>query len=354
MDFDYNKMRNWIYLLLILLSACIEPYAVDVPEGESMLSIEGYITNGPGPHTVKVSRTATYGSVFVDFIRPVTQATVAIRENETGLVIFLNELRQGVYETPATFKTKIGNSYSLKITTREGVEYTSFPSLALAVPELDSLAYRTVIIPTENRLQTRSGLQLLAYFRDPSDFQNFYYWRVKNAISAVRTFPEFYRPPGSLPGSPYQPKPCCIFCDIPDSKLIKALFLAEDSNFNGLNTGQIAGFIEDNGFRLSFKYRFEFEQMAISEDTYRFLRLINQQMTLTGSVFDPPPANIRGNMVCLTNPEETVLGHFFAAGVSEKLINLSVENLDLFQIQRPFNDDCRVLTQPVAPRPVDP
>jgi hypothetical protein len=28
--------------------------------------------------------------------------------------------------------------------------------------------------------------------------------------------------------------------------------------------------------------------------------------------------------------------------------------LDLFLIQRPFNDDCRVLTQPVAPRPVDP
>ena len=44
--------------------------------------------------------------------------------------------------------------------------------------------------------------------------------------------------------------------------MIKALFLAEDSNFNGLNTGQIAGFIEDNGFRLSYKYRFDFEQMA--------------------------------------------------------------------------------------------
>jgi hypothetical protein len=347
-------MRNWIYLSLILLTACIEPYAVEVPEGESMLSVEGHITNGPGPHTIKITRTATYGSVFVDFIRPVTQAIVAIRENESGLVIFLNERIQGVYETPSFFSATIGRTYSLKITTREGVEYTSFPSLAQAVPQLDSLTYRTIIIPTENRLQPRSGLQLVAFYRDPSETRNFYYWRVKNAISAVQTFPERYRPPGSLPNSPYQPKPCCSFCDIPDSKLINALFLAEDSNFNGLNTGQIAGFIEDNGFRLSYKYRFDFEQLAISEDTYRFLRLINQQMTLSGSVFDPPPANIRGNIVCLTNPEETVLGHFFAAGVSETKINLSVEDLDLFQIQRPFNDDCRVLTQPVAPRPVDP
>lgn len=348
-------MKNYLIILILLfISSCIEPYNIEVPEGESMLSIEGYVTNGAGPHTIKVSRTATYGSVFVDFIRPVTLATVAIRENETGLVIFLNEVAQGIYETPAAFRTVIGNSYSLKITTREGVEYTSFPSQALPVPQLDSLSHRTIIIPTENRLQTRSGLQLVAHFKDPSDAKNFYYWRVKNPISSVRTFPEFYKPPFSLPTDPYQPKPCCTFCDIPDSKLIKALFLADDGNFNGLNTGQIAGFIEDNGFRLSYKYNFDFEQMAISEETFRFLTLINQQMTLTGSVFDPPPANIRGNMVCLTNPEETVLGHFFAAGVSEKLINLSVENLDLFQIQRPFNDDCRVLTQPIAPRPVDP
>jgi hypothetical protein len=347
-------MRNWIYLSLILLTACIEPYAVEVPEGESMLSVEGHITNGPGPHTIKITRTATYGSVFVDFIRPVILATVAVKETETGLVTFLKETSQGTYETPDGFRATTGNSYSLRIVTSEGSEYISFPSKLHPVPIIDSLSYRSIIIPTENRLQPRSGLQLVAFFNDPSDMQNYYYWRVKNPISSVQTFPEYYRPPFSLPTDPFQPKPCCKFCDIADSNLIKALFLAEDSNFNGLNTGQIAGFIEDNGFRLSYKYRFDFEQLAISEDTYRFLRLINQQMTLTGSVFDPPPANIRGNIVCLTNPEETVLGHFFAAGVSETKVNLSVEDLDLFQIQRPFNDDCRVLTQPVAPKPVDP
>lgn len=337
--------------MLLFFSACIEPYSIEAPESESMLSVEGHITNGPGPHTIKVSRTATYGSVFVDFIRPVTQAVVGIRENETGLVVLLNELGPGVYETPQGYSAKTGHTYSLRITTRDGSEYTSFPSKVNSVPELDSVSYYTVNIPTSNRLQPRSGLQLVAHFRDPSDQQNFYFWNLKNQVSTVLTYPEFYKPPRSLPTDPYQPKDCCKYCDIPGSELLRALFIADDSNFNGLNTAQIAGYLEDDGLRLTYKYRFDLEQMAISEETFRFLRLVNQQITLTGSVFDPPPANLRGNMVSLTNPDETVLGHFFAAGVSTISVNLLGSELELLQIQRKFLDDCRVLPNAVEVAP---
>lgn len=344
-------MRNFTLFLLWLLSACIDPYPIEAPESESMMSVEGHITNGPGPHTIKVSRTATYGSVFVDFIRPVTQAKVAVRENETGLITFLNEIRQGIYETPAGFRGKTGNTYSLKISTREGSEYTSFPSRLLEVPPLDSISYRSVFIPTLDRLNPRGGIQLIAHFKDPYDQQNFYYWSIKNPMATILTFPEFYRPPGSLPTDPYQPKECCKYCDLPGSNLLRALFLEDDTNFNGLNTSQIAGFIEDDGLRLTYKFRFDFEQMAISEETFRFLRLVNQQLTLTGSVFDPPPANIRGNMVNLNNPDETVLGHFFAAGVSTKSIQLLGSELELFVRQRGFLDDCRVLPNAIETLP---
>ncbi len=347
-------MKKRLFFLLFLIPGCIEPYLVVAPESESMLNVEGFITDFPGPHVIKISRTATYGSVFVDFIRPVSQAIVAVRENETGLVTFLKETDQGMYETPTIFEAKIGNTYSLKITTREGIEYTSFPSKTHQAPQLDSMVYSTLVIPTENRLLPRSGLRLLAYFKDPSDEKNFYFWNVKNPIAKVETFPEFFKPRFSLPSDPYQPKECCKYCDVPDVNLFNSLYIADDSDFNGLVTNQIAGFLEDNGFRFSYKYQFEFEQMAISEETFRFLKLVNQQLTISGSVFDPPPANIRGNLVCLTHPEETVLGHFFSAGVSKTSILLNREDLDLIQIQRAFNDDCRLLNQPVPPSNVDP
>ena len=335
-------------LILIMVYSCIDPFEVEVPEGVRMLSVEGHITNGPGPHTIKLSRTATYGSVFVDFNRPVIQARVGIREIETGIVILLNESEQGIYRTPTDFNAIAGNSYSLLITTQEGSEYISFPSKIMEVPTLDSLSFSTVSIPTKNRLVSRSGLQLIAHFKDPSDQQNFYFWNLKDQISTVKTYPEFYKPRFSLPTDPFQPKDCCKYCDIPGLGSSKALFLEDDTNFNGLSTNQIAGYIEDDGLRLSFEYRFEFEQMAISEETFRYLRLVNQQMTLTGSVFDPPPANIRGNMVSLTDPDETVLGHFFAAGVSSKKVTLLGSELDLLQFQQPINDDCRLIRNAVV------
>lgn len=321
---------------------------VEVPEGESMLSVEGHITNGPGPHIVKLTRSATYGSVFVDFNRPVIQASVGIRENETGIVSLLSETEQGIYLTSTDFIPIAGNSYSLLITTTEGSEYISFPSKLIEAPKLDSLSFTTVSFPTNNRLVSRSGLQLTAFFKDPSDQQNFYFWNMKSPISTVKTYPEFYKPRYSLPTDPFQPKDCCKYCDIPGFPVSRGLYLADDSNFNGLATNQIAGYIEDDGLRLSFEYRFEFEQMAISEETFRFLTLVNQQMTLTGSVFDPPPANIRGNLVSLSDPEETVLGHFFAAGVSSRKVTLFGSELELLQFQQPINDDCRLIRNSVV------
>lgn len=342
-------MRNLQLLFIVLVvSSCIDPYNVEVPEGERMLSVEGHITNGPGPHTVKLTRTATYGSIFVDFNRPVTHASVGIRENETGIVNLLTETEQGIYHTSTDFIPIAGNSYSLLITTSEGSEYISFPSKLIEAPKLDSLSFTTISFPTNNRLVSRSGLQLTAFFKDPSDQQNFYFWNMKNPISTVKTYPEFYKPPFSLPTDPFQPKDCCKYCDIPGFPVSRGLYLTDDSNFNGLATNQIAGYIEDDGLRLSFEYRFEFEQMAISEETFRFLTLVNQQMTLTGSVFDPPPANIRGNLVSLSDPEETVLGHFFAAGVSSRKVTLLGSELELLQFQQPINDDCRLIRNSVV------
>lgn len=347
-------MRFFFYILIIgLFGGCIEPYTVEAPEGLSLLHVEGYITTAPGPHTIRLTRTATYGSVFVDFIRKVPLATVGIRDNTTGLVTFLTEIEAGVYQTPREFAAQVGRTYTLRIQTLEGDEYVSLPQETLAVPELDSLAYRMLVIPTENRLQPRSGLQFVAYFKDPSDQRNFYHWRVANPISRVLTYPEFYRPPRSLPTDPYQPKDCCKYCFVPDQAPIRNLYIADDSGFNGLSATQIAGFIEDNGRRFMHIFRFDFEQMAISQETHRYLRLIDQQLSLTGSVFDPPPANIRGNIVSLTNPEEVVLGHFFSAGVVSKRIYLKSEKLDLVQPQLYFPDDCRVLFNATIEEPDD-
>nr|MCU0402397.1 DUF4249 domain-containing protein [Algoriphagus sp.] len=176
-------LRRFIYIFLLIPFACIDPYQVDVPEGEQLLTVEGIISTGPGPHAITLTRSATYGSIFEGLIRPVSLATVVVRDNE-GEVTFLTEDTEarGTYFTPASFRADVGKSYTLQILTAEGKVYTSTPERVESVPPIASLELRTVTIPSPGSGFPRSGVQLIAEINDPADQNNFYYWRNGPAV----------------------------------------------------------------------------------------------------------------------------------------------------------------------------
>jgi len=140
--------------------------------------VEGIISTGPGPHAITLTRSATYGSIFEGLIRPVSLATVVVRDND-GNVTFLAEGAdaKGTYYTPSNFSAQVGKSYTLQIRTAEGKVYTSTPEKVASVPAIQSLEIRTVTVPTEGSDVPKSGIQLIVGLKDPADQNNFYYWK---------------------------------------------------------------------------------------------------------------------------------------------------------------------------------
>ena len=53
------------------------------------------------------------------------------------------------------------------------------------------------------------------------------------------------------------------------------------------------------------------------ESAYDFLKNLNDQINLTGSIFDPPPTFIRGNIQNDEDPDDIILGYFIVAGTSK-------------------------------------
>jgi hypothetical protein len=340
--------KRLIYILLLLPLACIDPYKIEIPQGEQLLTVDGFITTDPGPHFIKLTRSDTYGSVFEGLIRPEIRATVAIRDSE-GSVVFLQETEQnGVYATPKDFRTQVGLSYSLQIELQNGKFYASLPERVESVPPIDSLSYRSVRFETEDRLENTSGAQVFVHFKDPSDQSNFYYWRRGSSTYELIANPELHTFPPDHPTNPRGPDPkdCCATCFIGDDSRIQRFSIASDIDFNGLSQKVPVIFIEDDGLRFKSTYRTEIQQIGISSQAHRFLRLIEQQTSLSGSVFDPPPANIRGNIISLDNPDEVVLGYFIAGSVNTEQIYIRKENLQFLQTPRIIPDDC--LTVPGA------
>lgn len=331
--------------------ACIDPYQVDVPEGQQLLTVEGLIHTGPGPHAVTITRSATYGSVFEGLIRPVTGATVVVRDNE-GQVTFLTEgvNSRGSYFTPGGFRAEIGKSYTLQIQTAEGKVYTSLPERVESVPKIEDISIKTVTVPVEGETNPRSGVQLISEINDPADQNNFYFWRLGTLVHVLEARPDLFvdretRSPA--------PKDCCITCYRTEITGNQSLFIAQDDNFNGLTTRIPAAFIEDNGLRFVVRMRVDLKQYAVSQDAYRFLRLVKQQAEISGSIFDPPPATIRGNMISLENPDEVVLGYFMAAGESVKRAYINKSDLTFRQVSGIIPDDCRTVSGASVDPPFD-
>lgn len=341
-------LKKLSYLSLLITLSCIDPYKVDIPEGVQLLTVDGFITNDPGPHLIRLTRSDTYGSVFQGLIRPVTEAKVALRDNEGNVTFLTEEVERGSYFTPAGFRAETGRSYILQIELQNGRRYSSLPEIANSVPQIDSLTYESVRISTDDRLNDRVGAQIFAHFRDPSDQTNFYYWRTGVGDYVLVANPELYTLPPTDPVNPRGPAPkdCCDICYQRELSKLQRFAIASDESFNGLRQKVPVAFIEDNGLRFKRTYRTEILQMSVSREAHRFLRLVQQQTNLTGSVFDQPPANIRGNMIGLTDPDEVVLGYFIVATVDRKPVYIQNSKLSEFAAPRVIADDC--LTVPGA------
>lgn len=345
-------MKNrLIYILLLLPIACIDPYKVDIPEGQQLLTVEGLIHTGPGPHAITLTRSATYGSVFEGLVRPVTGATVVVRD-DLGEITFLTEglETRGSYFTPSSFSAAVGRSYSLQIQTAEGKVYTSLPERVESVPQIQNIELKTVTIPVEGETNPRSGVQLISEINDPADQNNFYFWRLSPIVHILEARPDLFvnretRAPA--------PKDCCSICYRTEVTGNQSLFIAQDDNFNGLTTRIPAAFIEDNGLRFVDRLRVDLKQYSLSPEAYRFLRLVKQQAEISGSIFDPPPATIRGNMISLENPDEVVLGYFIAAGEAVKRTYIAKGDLTFNQIDATIPDDCRTVSGAVVDPPFD-
>ncbi len=339
--------KSTLILYILLVSACIDPYNFELNQFESLVIVEGIITTAPGPHQIKLSRSALYGNNFEGVVQAIPNASLHIRDMNGSIEVLHSTDVIGLYQTSPEFSAQVGNIYTLHIELQDGRTLMSLPEPALKVPDLDSLSVRTDEFFTENPLLNKSGAQVMAHFKDPADEKNYYQWIYGESVYALVTNPEEFRkgPLGMIDGRPCPycpcPKDCCNLCYRTETLGRAPISLLDDEPINGNSISHPVLFIEDDGVRLRHTYRIDITQRSLSERAYRYLLLSKQQLEIEGSVFDPPPANIRSNIVQLDNPDIPVLGYFFASDVRTKRIYIKRDDLTVHARPNIIPDDCR-------------
>lgn len=154
-----------VFLMLAaatMLSSCAEDViTIDLNTTAPKIVIEGTVTKGAGPHTVRITKTTDYFKP-ADYLS-VTGATVVISDSE-GNKETLTERDPGVYVTAATVG-KPGIIYTLDVAA-EGVDYKA-SSTMMSVGYIDSLA-----LEIEN--ESNDSYIVHCYFQDTVNVKEYY------------------------------------------------------------------------------------------------------------------------------------------------------------------------------------
>lgn len=333
------------FFVIILLNSCIEQVDLDVEREEELLVVEGGITTIRGPHNIRLTRSARFGDVFQSQIIPVRDAQVSIRDQD-GNVIFLTEVDEfGNYQTSESFQAINGNSYTLLIELVDGTRFQSLPECVIETPDIDSISFAYETIPTSDPLNPIEGVRIFVSVQDPFEEENYYRWSI-NGLHEVIANPELHLDTFGEPA----PLECCDLCyreEEPDN----SISILDDSDVNGGLITRNIGFIEDDGIRFRGLYQLTVTQQSLNLESFRFLDLLNEQLSIDGDIFDPPPSTLRGNIINLNNPDELVIGYFFASDVIQDSVFIAPADLNGNAQTTVIPNDCRVVQGATVERP---
>lgn len=308
-------------LLLGTLVSCIEQIRVPIRTEEPILVVDGGITNGPGPYQVRITRTGTFNVPSEAYEKLAVQdATVRILEVETKRAVGLRLVpgQPGLYQTThEDFVGQAGNTYIIEIITREGKTFRSEPETMPEAPPIRELNAR---YSAERAIvnDTPFGYEIFLDLDDPAQQTNYYRW---TAFSYIRResvgVPQF--------GGSFWYKYC--WTPVSDNNII----IHSDVYSNGRPLrGQKV-------FRSPIytvgKHFVEVTQYALTREAYQFWRRFNEQRERIGTIFDPLPSPIVGNIYNFNDPNERALGYFTASGISTKRLIIPGDTLIQYNLE---------------------
>jgi hypothetical protein len=341
-------MKRALYILTsLLLTACISPLDISSDTFEEVLVVDGKITTQPGPHAISISRSAKYGSVFDGVITPVENADVSIRDN-FGETTILTHAGGGIYNTPSSFRAKVGDSYIINIEVDDDI-YNSLPETVEKVTPLDSLYVlynRYPYLNDNNILNYKSGVDVYAKYSKSDEYADYLSWDY-DGVFYIRTFPELFQI-ATRRGPVSRPKDCCADCfkfEVNNDIIISSFPLGSSQSNERLF------FLEDDGYRFIDKYVMVLTRTSISREAYQFYELLLNQLSIDGDIFDPPPAAINGNIINIKDVDKQVIGFFQASDIAIDTLEINNDDLDRVAQLPIFPDDCLVLPNTTVVRP---
>lgn len=313
------KYLPLIAFAILAFSACQEIFEAPEKAGsQGILVVEGILDSGQESSTLKLSRTGSLNSrnVFKE-----QGASVSLLSS-AGETISLKENSPGEYTLEAP-QLRPSGTYWLQIQTRNGQEYISDSLRIFETPEIDSVYWHReedgvyIDLATTNNLQNSSENYLWKYTQTWEAFPDLRrYLEIEENVNSFgrRSYEVVYL---QKDGKPYFDSSMyyCWQQDFSDELLINTARLQSENKII-----QPISFIENSSTKFKTLWSIEVEQISITNEAFDYLELMKKNTELTGSIFDPQPAILYGNIHAVNNPDELVIGYAILSEIKKKRI----------------------------------
>lgn len=289
-----------IIAVIFTTSNCNDPINLKTNGQGGVLVVSGKVSTLPGPHTIALGLTLEVNQTP----SPVSGATITIRASD-GVSVQCMETSPGKYTVDeGSFAVVPGLSYQVDITLAEGKHYMSIPELIQPATGVDSLFVeferQSEIVNSSEVKKTVAKLYSNTTISSSSNTQ-YFKWDVEEVYMFEQT-------PIVNPFTGRLPNPCFV-SGFPDPQRIN-LFSTENISVDHLNRTLLAVKEIDQSFLA--RHYFVVNLSAISARDYSYWKNADALINRTGSIFDTPPAPIKGNIYNVDDAKEEVYGYFEA------------------------------------------
>lgn len=308
--------RIFLYISIILVAAsCREHF--EAPGGaadNSYLVVDGVINSGTGPTTIRLSRTVPLADSSRS--RPEQNASVRV-EGDNNTFAQLYETAPGVYTNDQL--VLIDNvKYRLHINTNSGKEYLTEYAATRKTPPVDNIS----------RERRTDGVELFIDTHDPQDTTRYYRWEYEETWE----FNSFYATNLWYVVNPFNGNIGIDYCPAEYAQKIYTCWASEKSSNILIGTSIKLSrdtihlpitFVPQDAWKMSKLYSINVKQYSPSPGGYEFLQRMKKNTENLGSLFDAQPSQLVGNIRCVDDPNEPVIGFIDVGQVQEKRVFIS-------------------------------
>ena len=297
-----------ILLLITLVQGCVKPYNPNVHSpGTGYLVVEGNLNSGPATTNIILSRSIPLSDTASEVYENTAVVTVEGSDGTSFTSTALDSAGIYAFGVLPLDNTK---TYRLNIKTADGNQYLSNYVRVIPTPPIDSIS---------NNEQS-DGVHVYVNAHNPANNTHYYLWNYVETWeyhSAEETELKYVKDSGTVGARlPWEEIYTCWESDISTSLL---LYSTAKLGQDVVSQAPLL-LIPRNSDKLMVEYSVIATQCGLSDSAYNYLLLMQSNTENLGSIFDPLPSALKGNIQCVTDPSQTVVGFVNASGSQQKRV----------------------------------